>query len=280
MFSVFVDFAERTNFIGDVARNNSNDFVEFARNVRSTNTVFRSFDRNRFTVRRIKRYIGVMHTFQTCRLAGVNFYDNFFSACYIRGAVAHGSGRDKAYFAVAEVVDFAYFNDCYVYAFAVSHEAIANHLCHVAEVNVSIFYFTFVDSFAEGAVGLIRQAAVHNASFYHCLVNFRAYRSAGPNVNFEIGAFVSFRQGKRYSFRIARRSKAADTQVVTIVNKVGCGFCAHYFASNRIANTIFNIDHVPSSLKLNIYGFCLSALNLSGEKYSANARRLSIPSAK
>ena len=80
----------------------------------------------------------------------------------------------KAYFAVAEVVwILAYFNNCYVYAFAVSHEAIANHLCHVAEVNVSIFYFTFVDSFAEGAVGLIRQAAVHNASFYHCLVNFQ-----------------------------------------------------------------------------------------------------------
>lgn len=79
MFCIFVDFAERTNFIGDVARNNSNDFVEFARNIGGTNAVFRFFDRNRFTVRRIKRYIGVMDAFQFYRLGGVNFYDNFLA---------------------------------------------------------------------------------------------------------------------------------------------------------------------------------------------------------
>ena len=42
MFSVVVDFAQRTNDVRTVARNYCNDFFYFARNVGSTDAVFRS----------------------------------------------------------------------------------------------------------------------------------------------------------------------------------------------------------------------------------------------
>ena len=212
MFSVFVNFAQRTNFISNVTRYNCNNFIYFARNVGGTDAVFRFFNRNSFAVRRIQRNIGVMHAFQTYRLSGVNFNDNLFSTSYIRGAVAHGSGRDQAYFAIAEVVDFANFNDCNIRTGrTASHEAIANHLSHVGQMNISVFYFTSVDSFTHGAVGLVRQTTVNNASFNHCLVDFRTNRCASPNVNFERSFFALFSKSQRNSFWIARRCKTADT---------------------------------------------------------------------
>ena len=212
MFSVVVDFAQRTNDVRTVARNYCNDFFYFARNVGGTDAVFRSGDRNRLTIRGIQRNIGVMHAFQAYRLSGVNFNDNLFSASYIGRAVAHGSGRDQANHAIAEVVDFANFYDSNIRTGrTASHEAIANHLSHVRQMNISVFYFTSVDSFTHGAVGLIRQTTVNNASFNHCLVNFRTNRCASPNVNFERSFFALFSKSQRNSFRIARRGKTADT---------------------------------------------------------------------
>ena len=217
VLSVVVDFAQRTNDVRTVARNYCNDFFYFARNVGGTDAVFRSGDRNRLTIRRIQRNIGVMHAFQAYRLGGVNFNDNLFSASYIGRAVAHGSGRDQANHAIAEVVDFANFYDSNIRAgrafavFARSHVAIANHLSHVRQMNISVFYFTSVDSFTHGAVGLVRQTTVNNASFNHCLVDFRTNRCASPNVNFERSFFALFSKSQRNSFRIARRGKTADT---------------------------------------------------------------------
>ena len=102
VFSVFVDFAERTNLSvmsqGTTATILSSSQGMYGVPMRSSGLsigIGLRYGGSRGT-------LGVMHTFQTYRLAGVNFYDNFFSTCYIRGAVAHGSGRDKAYFAVAE----------------------------------------------------------------------------------------------------------------------------------------------------------------------------------
>ncbi len=92
----------------------------------------------------------------------------FLAPGYIGGAVAHGSGRDQANHAIAKVVDFANFNDCNIRTGrTASHEAIANHLSHVRQMNISVFYFTSVDSFTHGAVRLVRQTTVNDASFNH-----------------------------------------------------------------------------------------------------------------
>ena len=231
MFRIFVDFAQRTNFIGDVAGNYSYDLIQFAGDVRSADTVFRFFNRNWFTVRRIQRNIGVMHAFQAYRLGSVNFNDYFRSGSYIRGAVAHGSGGDQAYFAVAQVIDLADFNDSEIDLFAVSHEAITGHLCEMGQMNVGIANFAGVDSFTQGCIGLIRQAAVHAAGINHSSVNFRAYRCAGPNVNFKRSLFCFFSQSQRHSLRIAGRSKAADAEAVAVFNHFSSFFSSFKFAN-------------------------------------------------
>ena len=231
MFCVFVDFAQRTNFIGDVAGNYSNDLIQIAGDIRSTDAVFRSFNRNRFTVRRIQRNIGVMHAFQAYRLGGVNFYDYFRSSSYIGGAVAHGSGGNQANFAVAQVVDLADFNDSEINFLAVSHEAVTGHLCKMGQMNVGITNFAGVDSFTQGCIGLIRQAAVHAASFNHGSINFRTYGRAGPNINFERSLFCFFCQSQRHSLRITGRSKAADAEAVAVFNHFSSFFSSFKFAN-------------------------------------------------
>ena len=231
MFCVVVDFAQRTNFIGDVAGNNGYDLIQFAGDVRGADAVFRSFNRNRFTVRRIQRNIGVMHAFQAYRLGGVNFYDYFRSSSYIGGAVAHGSGRDQANFAVAQVIDLADFNDSEVNLFAVSHEAVTGHLCEMGQMNVGITNFAGVDSFTQGCIGLIRQAAIHAAGFNHGSINFRTYGRAGPNINFERSLFCFFSQSQRHSLRIAGRSKAADAEAVAVFNHFSSFFSSFKFAN-------------------------------------------------
>ena len=240
--SVFVDFAQRTNFISDVAANNSYDFFYFARNIGGTDDGAGFVNRNLFTVRGIQGYIGVMHTFQSYRLSGVNFNDNFLCALYERRGIAHGSGRNQTNFAFAQVDDFANFYDCNIDVATVSHEAITSQLSNVAQMQVGVFNFTAVDSFTHIAIGLVRHTTVNDVN--HSGVHFRTYGCAGANVDFEGSFFASFSKSQRNSFRIARRSKTTGTYVVTILYEFCSSFSRHNFASYYVTNAIFNIDHV------------------------------------
>ena len=172
-----------------------------------------------------------MHAFQGYRLGGVNFYDYFRSGSYIRGAVAHGGGGDQTYFAIAQVVDLAHFNDSEVNFFAVSHEAVTGHLCKMGQMDVSIANFARIDSFTQGSIGLVRQTAVHAAGLNHGSVDFRTYRRAGPNINFKGSFLCFFSQSQRNRFRIAGRSKAADAQAVTVFNHFRSFFSSFKFAN-------------------------------------------------
>ena len=244
LLSVFVDSAQRTNFIGDVARNNSNDLFNFYRNIRSADDVFRSANGDRSTVRGIQRNIGVMHAFQCNRLSYVYFNDNFLSGLNIGRGVAHGGGRDQANFAFAQVDDFASFNDCNINVTAVSHEAITGHLSNMAQMQVSVFNLASIDSFTHIIVGLVRHTTVNDACLGHSGIHFRTYGCASPNVDFERSFFAFFSKSQRYSFRIARRGKTTGTYVVTIMYKFCSSFSAHNFASYYVNNAIFNVDHV------------------------------------
>ena len=240
--SVFVDSAERTNFVGDVASNNSNEFFEFAGDVRGANDGTGVNYRDGLTARRIQGNIGVMHAFESYRLSYVNFYDNLFSGLNEGRAVAHGSGRDQAYFAFAEVDNFANFYDCNVNVTTVFIETITGHLSNVGQVQVGIFYFTAVDSFTHIVVGLVGQTTVNYVN--QCRVHFGTYGCASPEVDFERSGFSSFSESQRNSFRVARRGKTRGTYVVAILYEFCSSFSRHNFASYYVTNAIFNIDHV------------------------------------
>ena len=242
--SIFVDFAQRTNFISNIAGNYCNESVQIARNIRSADYIFRFFNRNSFTIRRIQRHIGVMHAFQFYWLRSIYFNNNFFSTLNIRRRIAHGSCRNQTNLTIAKVNDFAGFDDSNVYTSAVFHETIASHLSNMAQMQVSIFYGTVVDSFTQIIVSLVRHTTSNDTSLSHCGIHFRTYRSTGPNVDLERSFFAFFCQSKRHSFRITRRSKTTGTYVVAILYKFCSCFGAHNFAGYCFAYAIFNVDHV------------------------------------
>ena len=183
-----------------------------------------------------------MHAFESYRLSYVNFYDNFFSGLNEGGAVTHGSGRDQAYFAFAEVDDFANFYDCNINVATVFIETIAGHLSNMAQVQVGVFYFTAVDSFTHIVVGLVGQTTVNYVN--QCRVHFGTYGCASPKVDFERSGFSSFSESQRNSFRVTRRGKTRGTYVVTILYEFCSSFSGHNFVSYYVTNAIFNVDHV------------------------------------
>lgn len=126
-----------------------------------------------------------MHAFKFYRLRSIYFNDNFRCALNIRRRVTHGSRSDQTNLTIAKINDFAGFDNSNVNASAVFHKTITSHLCNMAQMHVSVFYRTVIDCFTHVVISLIRHTTVNDTSFSHCGIHFRAYRSAGPNIDFE-----------------------------------------------------------------------------------------------
>ena len=259
-FCIVIERSECTGNIWQIAWNDSNDLCRIAWDVRSTYTVASGSDRDRFTVRRVLSHVDISHTYESQRLGGVDFYDDFLSGIYKYRRVANGSGSVQ--FAVrSDLADFNY-SDIWAsdtFTFGIGEEASTDLLSYMRQVKIEIIQSTSIDGFSQVAIGLVwhtNSYAVHSDQF---AIDLGASGSAGPYVYLERSFFHTFCEFMHGDLRIAAWGESGNTKDVACLNHSCCSFsitdfCFQICTFNSAKEfAIIGVDHYyhpPKNIKI------------------------------
>ena len=147
--------------------------------------------------------------------------------------------------AITKIFDDTSFDNSNINIMTAKHEAVTSHLSYMAQMKVSVFYTAVVDSFTQIIVCLVRQTSSNNASISQNRVNFWAYGSTSPEVDFKRICFCPFSQSKRNCFWIAGWCKSANANVHSVFDECSSCFSSSNFSHSCFAvHAGFNVNHV------------------------------------
>ena len=228
---------QRTNLIGDVRRNDVLDFRRIARDERRADASVGPNHRDRETIRRIQRNVDIVHSLKSQRLGGIDLNDDNIRSLDIGRSITDGSRRND----VALFRDRGGLDDGNVNLVAL-HEAIAGHLRRGAQIEIAVRNLARVDCLLYVLVRLVRHTEINALNRCQFAVKLRAYRSAGPKIDFERCLLHALSQSVRYSLRITGRRKAARTDAHSRLDKLG-GLFGRYdlILQSLVPNAIKNV---------------------------------------
>ena len=228
---------QRTNLIGHVRRNDEFDFRRIARNERRADASVGPDNRDRETIRRIQRNVDIVHSLKSQRLGGIDLNDDNIRSLDIGRSIADGSRRND----VALFRDRGGLDDGNVNLVAL-HEAVTGHLRRSAQIEIAVRNLARVDCLLYVLVRLVRHTEIDTFNRCQFAVKLRAYRSAGPKIDFERCLLHALSQSVRDSLRITGRREAARTDAHTRLDKLG-GFLSRYdlILQSLVPNAIKNV---------------------------------------
>ena len=199
--------SERTRFVRPVGFHYAYNLFRVYLNVRQSDTVTRFIDRYFAAVRRVERFVYVVHTHTGFAVCAVQLHDDLVGKTADgRGDAAGGSQINFSVWSY-----FAGFDDGYVHF---AHEPVAHFLCHLWEVYVVVGNLSVVHSFAEVGVGSIRSAVADGFGAWQYAVTGFPCRCACENsylkrVSFRMFCFSNFCEFGCYSLGRSGGSKSA-----------------------------------------------------------------------
>ena len=189
-------------------------------------------------MRRIERYIDIMHALKLQRLRYIHFDDDHISRLHIGSRIAHGSRRND----IALFRDCAGLDDGYI-DFA-AEIAIAGQLGRFAQMQVAIIDLTGIDLCPQRLICLVRHAESNAMCLGQGTIKFLASRCTSPQIDFKGVLLHALSQRQRNRLRIPGRGESARTNIHARLDVSG-SFLRGYDLRLQffVAYAIENINH-------------------------------------
>ena len=224
--------SERAGFVGPVGLHYADDFLWIHLDVGGADAVAGLIDGDFAAVGRVEGFVHVVQAHGGFAVRGVQLHDDFV------GQAAHGGGDASG----SSQIDFAVrghlagFDDGYVH---LAHEAVAQFLGHLREVDVVVGNFAVIHSLAKVLVGGVGCAVADGLCFGQDTVARVARRCAREDAHLErtpcgVFRFCYLGQFGRDGLGCSCGCESAQADVVAVLDEAGSFYCRNVVQCHNV----------------------------------------------